>query len=198
MPDPRTETQQELDEALAATFPASDPPAMTASAIATAPSEPQAAQAARQLVDFYRVVHRDESDAPFDAQRNRSGGRWTSPGVAAIYASMTPAGAVLEFLAHADGEKPVDLALVGACVPDGDIVAADVLPPLWREWPYRDEVREYGNSWVRSNRALALRLPSVLCDHANNLLLNPEHEGVARVQVTSIIPFTLDPRLLKG
>lgn len=198
MPDPNPESQRDLDDALADTFPASDPPAMTTSSIATAERGQEHPEAKRRLVDLFRVVHREDSHAAFDRERNRSGGRWSSPGVPAVYASLSPAGAILEFLAHIDGEKPVDLALISACMPDTDIEVADVLPPEWREWPYRDDVREYGNAWIRSGRSAALRLPSVLCEQACNLLLNPDHDGIGRIQVTKIEPITLDPRLLKG
>lgn len=194
---PNPESQRDLDDALADTFPASDPPAITSSSIATAERGHEHPEAKRQLVDLFRVVHRDEAQKAFDREHNRSGGRWTSDGTPAVYASMSPAGAILEFLAHLDGEKPVDLALVSACIPDTDIEVADVLPPEWREMPYQDDVREFGNAWIRSQRSLALRLPSVLCEQACNLVINPDHEGIGRIQVTRIEPMTLDPRLLK-
>lgn len=197
MPDPNAEAQRELDEALAATFPASDPPAMTAPAIASPASEQHVGEpgTCRQC-GLYRVVHGDESDSPFDSVGNRSGGRWTSPGTPAVYASLTPAGAILEFLAHMDGEQPLDLALVSASIPEECILAGDALPPRWREMPYRSEVRDYGDAWTASRRSLALRLPSVICERSQNLLINPEHPDIDRIQVTAIETFTLDPRLL--
>lgn len=195
-PDPPNE-QRELDEALAATFPASDPPARTTSAIASAPTTTeQGDEGPPAHVDVYRVVPRGKSKTPFSSSENRSGGRWTSPGVPAVYASLSPAGAVLEFLAHLDGEKPVDLTLVTATMPCTCMVAGDALPARWREHPYREDVREYGNDWIASRRSLALSLPSVLCEQATNLLVNPEHEDIGRLMVTRIEPFTLDKRLL--
>lgn len=197
MPDRTTGTERDLDKALADSFPASDPPAMTAPAIASVPESAAGEETKRKLVDFHRVVPRAQSHTPFDPQSNRSGGRWTSPGVPAVYASLTPAGAVLEFLAHVDGEKPIDLTLVRACIPDGCIVHGDALPPHWRDHPYRDDVRTYGDAWIASRRSLALRLPSVLCEQSQNLLINPEHDDSSRIQVTGIEAFTLDPRLLR-
>lgn len=197
-PDPPT-NQQDLDEALAATFPASDPPAMTSKAIATAPdsqSGPVQDQQA-EVVEVFRVVHRDQAEHPFSGSANRSGGRWTSPGIPAVYASTTPAGAVLEFLAHLDGEKPVDLVLVKARMPGRNVAPATSLPEHWRETPYREDVRDYGNAWISAGEALALNLPSVLCEQSRNLLINPEHDNISQLLVDSAEPFTLDPRLLR-
>lgn len=197
-PDPPA-NQQDLDEALAATFPASDPPAMTSKAIATVPDSQEGAgkKPEVEVAEVFRVVHRAEAAQPFSSSANRSGGRWTSPGVPAVYASTTPAGAVLEFLAHVDGEKPVDLVLVKARMPARNVTPSASLPENWRETPYRDDVREYGNAWISAGESLALNLPSVLCEQSRNLLINPGHENMAQLLVESAEPFTLDPRLLR-
>lgn len=195
-PDPSA-NQHDLDEALAATFPASDPPAVTSKAIATAPDAQGGTEKEAEVVEVFRVVHRDQAEQPFSSSANRSGGRWTSPGVPAVYASTSPAGAVLEFLAHLDGEKPVDLVLVKARMPGRNMASATSLPENWRDTPYREDVREYGNAWLSAGEALALNLPSVLCEQSRNLLINPEHEHISHLLVESAEPFTLDPRLLR-
>jgi RES domain-containing protein len=193
-PDPPKGSQ--LDDALAATFPASDPPAATTSTIATAPSEEVGAKDEPAVVEVFRVVHRDQVQQAFTSSGNRSGGRWTSEGVPAIYASMSPAGAVLEFIAHADGEKPIDLVLLKGRMPGRNVVTASALPAQWRETPYRDDVREYGNAWIAAGESLALSLPSVLCEQSRNLLINPGHENITQLIVEGAEPFTLDKRLL--
>lgn len=188
--------QRELDDALKASFPASDPPAATTPAIASLPGDDR--DEVQAVTHVYRIVHRNQAESPFSAEHNRSGGRWTSDGVAAVYASTTPAGAVLEFLAHLDGEKPVDLALVSARMPGRSITKATSLPEHWRQIPYRDDVREYGNAWIRSREALALCLPSVLCERSKNLLINPDHDDIGQLMTDSVEVFTLDPRLIRG
>jgi len=193
----RSTNQQDLDEALAATFPASDPVAATSKAVATMPDMADTHAREADVVEVFRVVHRDQAEHPFSSSANRSGGRWTTPGVPAAYASLSPAGAVLEFLAHLDGEKPVDLVLVKARTPARNVAMATSLPEHWRETPYRDDVREYGDAWIASGEALALNLPSVLCERSRNLLVNPEHENISQLLVESTEAFTLDPRLLR-
>ncbi len=189
-------TQRGLDDALKASFPASDPPAATTPAIATVPSG-SAEQAASTIAHVYRVIERSEAAAPFASEANRSGGRWSSPGIPAIYASSTPAGAVLEFLAHLDGDRPADLVLLSARMPERSIVNGTSLPAAWRETPYRDDVREYGNAWLDGREALALSLPSVLCEASRNLLINPAHPDIGQLMVESTDVFTLDPRLVR-
>lgn len=195
-PDPSS-NQRDLDEALAQTFPASDPPALTSQTIATTPDAREGQDPEVEVVEIYRVVHRDQAEHPFSSSANRDGGRWTSPGLPAVYASLTPAGAVLEFLAHIDGEKPVDLVLVTARTPGRNIVRATSLPGQWRETPYRDDVRQYGDAWLSARSSLALSVPSVLCEQSRNLIVNPEHENISQLLVESADAFTLDQRLLR-
>lgn len=135
------------DDALAASFPPSDPPAMTAATADTPRGAAETSGTHASTVDLFRVVPRRDSKAPFSGRRNRSGGRWTSPGVPAVYASRSPAGAVLEFLAHLDGEKPVDLTLVSAVLPAGCLLVAEPLPGHWRDPPpYRPDVQAFGDA----------------------------------------------------
>lgn len=193
--NPPSGQQSELDEALAGTFPASDPVTMTSSTIATAREGPDLGHPGAPIVEVFRVVHRDQATQPFSRSGNEGGGRWTSPGVPAIYASTTPAGAVLEFVAHLDGEAPVDLVLVKARMPPGNVEMATSLPAQWRELPYRGDVREYGNSWIAAAKSLALNLPSVLCEQSRNLLINPAHENITQLVIENVEAFVLDKRL---
>lgn len=194
-PDHSSSGQQKLDDALKASFPASDPPAAT-NPIASMPGDKQdEVQAA--VTHVYRIVHRSQAETAFAREQNQSGGRWTSDGIPAVYASTSPAGAVLEFLAHMDGEKPIDLALVSARMPGRSITKGTSLPAHWRDTPYRDDVREYGNAWIKSRQSLALCLPSVLCERSKNLLINPEHDDIGQLMTDSVEVFTLDPRLIR-
>ena len=192
--DDANEGRDELDSALAASFPASDPPAMTVPVTAT-----PLAEALHELpappVTVFRVVRRDKADTAFAAQDNTNGGRWTSEGVATAYASQSAAGAVLEFLAHLEGNSPDDLVLVSAVLPGKTLAVADSLPPQWRERPYRSDVRAYGDEWAKSRRSLAIQLPSVLCEQSCNVLVNPDHPDAGQLRICAIDPLTLDPRL---
>lgn len=178
---------EELDEALADTFPASDPPSQTVPVTATAQRPPPESQC------LYRVIPRDEAAAAFDRQPHYGARRWSSEGTAVVYASMSVGGALLEALAHMDGPVPDDLVLAIASLPLECITPAQDLPAQWRAFPYRPEVQRYGDASIE--RVLALKVPSAICEREYNILLNPEHPDRDRVHGTEIVPMKVDPRV---
>lgn len=191
---PHTPSDREIDAAVADTFPASDPPSMS-QPVTAAPVVDMEHGAHAKTRQVFRVTTRDDADSAFAAEANLKGGRWSSDGTPAVYASLSAAGAYLEFLAHLEGDSPDDLVVVTATVPAGSIVQAEGLPPKWRERPYRDEVRHYGDRWLASGEALALELPSVLCEVEHNVLINPRHPDAAQLKIRAVDPLHVDPRL---
>ena len=133
-----------LDEALEDTFPASDPPSMT-SPMAATPSSDVIAEAPGPL-RVYRVVeaaHASEPFAPIDR-----GGRWTPAGSACVYTSLSPACALLEYLAHMETGAPEQpLLLAVATAPAGTTLAECNEPSTWRQLPYRNEVQRVGEAF---------------------------------------------------
>ncbi len=87
-------------------------------------------------------------------------------------------------------------SLVSARVPDSLVeeLPESELPRSWRAFPVLPEVQAIGDAWVRSGRALALRVPSVIVEGSHNVLINPEHTAFARLAVESVRPFAFDPR----
>ena len=184
-----------LDEALEDTFPASDPPAMT-SPMAATPSSDTILESPAPL-RVYRVVESDHASEPFSPVDQ--GGRWTPEGAPCVYASLTPACALLEYLAHLEGAAPgQSLMLAVATAPEGATLAECNEPSTWRELPYRPEVQQVGADWLQSGRSLALRVPSAVCAGESNLLLNPRHQGYGALQLQELRPIDLDRRLLHG
>jgi RES domain-containing protein len=186
------ETTRCLDEALQDTFPASDPPAMT-SPMAATPSADLVVEASTAPLRVHRVIEAKEASQPFAPSAN--GGRWSPPGRACVYASLTPAGALLEYLAHGDGCPPEGLLLATAELPAGTTLAECNEPSTWRDLPYRPEVQQVGAAWLGSGRSLALRVPSALVDGEVNVLLDPDHPGYAAMRVQSLARLRMDPRL---
>lgn len=127
------------------------------------------------------------------------GGRWNSPGLAAVYCSAALSLAVLESFVHlprplrASARLPaliaLKIALPGAAtfleipakeVPDiGDMAAS----------------RALGDRWLAAREALALRVPSVIVPQEWNTLLNPAHPLAREVRVIDQIEFRFDPRM---
>jgi RES domain-containing protein len=192
--EPPPKPENDVDAAVADTFPASDPISMQQPVTASPAVDDHPAHAPGPCL-VYRVCERSHVDDAFGVERNRKGGRWTSDGVPAVYASTSPAGAALEFLAHLEGQSPDDLVVITAMLPGESVTSIDTLPRQWRERPYRDDVRAVGDGWARQRRSLALEVPSVLCTPEHNVLINPEHPDASQVKIRAVDPFHIDPRL---
>ena len=108
--DTQAESSRCLDDALEDSFPASDPPSMTSPTAATPADDTIADGPGGAPMRVYRVIDAAQAAEPFAPQD--SGGRWSPPGTACVYASLSPASALLEYLAHLEGEPPASMALI--------------------------------------------------------------------------------------
>ena len=190
--------QDQLDDAIAETFPASDPLSQTSPVTATSTQSQVPASHAGMTGDevrVYRVIEPRHAAHPFSGAGTDSGGRWTSPRTHGVYTSLSPATAMLEYLVHLEGETPQHLLLAVASVPVDSVLAQLELPSDWRERPYRPTTREIGDRWSKERKSLALRVPSALCEHECNMLLNPEHPDFAKLRLDQLMPLKIDPRL---
>ena len=191
-------SEREIDEAVEETFPASDPPSFMSGSTAapTAETIDAAARAtqAPATITLYRVVGDSQVDKPFGSSTT-NGGRWTSDGTPAVYASLSPATALLEFLVHADGTPPESVHLASAQIPADRVTRAESYPSDWQSRPYRDDVRKIGDEWSRAHASLALEVPSALCDADCNVILNPEHVDAPLLQGVEVRPIRIDDRL---
>ena len=62
--------------------------------------------------------------------------------------------------------------------------------------PDDDACRNVGDEFLRSGRALALRIPSVVVPMSRNILLNPLHPMINHVTIQEVERFVFDRRLL--
>lgn len=189
---------RKLDDALDDSFPASDPPAFTTSTTATASNDvlPERGDDARDgRIHVYRIVEDWKTDQAFSGAASAAEGRWTSKDAPSIYASLSPAGAMLEFMAHLEGKTPEALTLAVASLPVEDVLVQGELLEDWNQRPYRPQIQAIGDAWHRNRKSLALRVPSALCPDECNLLINPEHEHFDRLAVIRLLPMTVDERI---
>ena len=128
----------------------------------------------------------------------RSGGRWNSPGLKAVYAADSLALAALEILVRIDrAERGLRFSAVPIEMDDRQIVSLDQrLPAGWRASPAPKITQTIGDAWLRAGSALALRLPSAVVPEEFIYLLNPEHRGFPRILPGPARRFEFDPRLL--
>lgn len=131
----------------------------------------------------------------------RAGGRWNHKGTSVAYASTTLSLAALELFVNLDPEDaPTDLVAVDLRLPDdvtSRAIDASDLPPDWRDFPAPVELKDIGSNWVRTNKTLALYVPSVVIPHERNVLINPAHPDMSRAQLGRAEPFHFDPRMWK-
>lgn len=188
----RAETMRALDKALADTFPASDPPSQTSPSAAT-PSSPFISPTEHGELRIYRVIESRQAADPFAPSETNA--RWTPAGTSCVYASLSPATALLEYLVHLEGRTPDALLLAVGAIPADAVLSEINEPSTWCDMPYRSEVQQVGSAWLQSGRSLALRVPSAICHGESNILINPKHAGHAGLQLVALRPLHVDERL---
>lgn len=150
---------------------------------------------------LWRLVKTRYAAIAFDGEGARmNGARWSSPGTRVAYASSNSALAVLEVLVQMTaGSVLPGYSLVRASLPDSrvDDLAAPDLPRNWSASPVPPEAQVIGDAWVRSGRALALRVPSAIVPGSDNVMINPEHPAFPELTVESIEAFAFDHRLMR-
>ena len=138
---------------------------------------------------------------PLDGAGGLKGpGRWHHLGTRITYTSCSPSLALLESLVHLVPHRYGEQTLIEIEVPDDKVesVSHGLLVQLLRDGnPAEPEAgtRRFGSEWVKAQRSLALRVPSIVMPFENNLLLNPSHPRCADVRVLRRELITLDVRL---
>jgi RES domain-containing protein len=146
----------------------------------------------------YRLCRAAYADDPLSGEGARLyGGRWNPKGVRVAYCASTLSLAVLEILVHTS-VLPADYVSIAIEIPDD--LAIEVLrprdrPPGWDATPAPAAAQRLGAQWVARGRAVALEVPSAVVPEETNILINPAHEGVARIVVGRPKAFRFDPRL---
>jgi len=129
------------------------------------------------------------------------GGRWNSRGRSALYTSAHLSQSVLEIYVNIPAELRDELPVLQAVrisVPD-DVathVSQEQLAGLLARPDPRAACRKTGDSWIDSQAALILAVPSVLIPEEMNLILNPAHPRMRDVAIVSLRRFHFDPRLI--
>lgn len=128
----------------------------------------------------------------------RYSARWHTAGRRVVYLAESPAGAVIEVLAHLELNEttwPERYDLMRVAVPDG--MTIETIEPREKGWKSDLRMtRALGDAWLRSKRSALARVPSAILPETWNALLNPEHSDAAEVRIVETIRAKYDARLI--
>ena len=148
---------------------------------------------------FWRICRqRYARDAANGEGARLYGGRWNSRGVHVVYASSSLALAAVETFVNLEPKlRPADLVSIGGEIPENiEIARLDLrdLPAKW--YASRDEsLRNFGDTWIKAGRTVALLVPSAAIRGEWNILLNPAHPEFSRVKFDDPEDFRFDERM---
>lgn len=148
---------------------------------------------------LYRLCKSKYSHDLTGSGAEKTGGRWNSKGIPAIYASESRALCVTEIAVHTPlGLLPDDYEIVSLVIPD-EVPLYKVrdhdLPKDWRVYPHPGATRKIGDHLLKINKYLLVRTPSVIVPGDYNYLINPRHQDSFLVKIVSVGPFEFEKRL---
>ncbi len=145
----------------------------------------------------YRISSPKYIDDLSGAGAKQYGGRWNNRGTALVYFAGSRAMAVMEVLVHLRPEN-LDKEYVLAVfeVPDDKVKLIEVkhLPLDWKVEPSTEHIKELGSNFVKDNKYLLMKVPSVLVEEEFNFLMNPNHFDSKKVKLISKRAFKFDLR----
>jgi RES domain-containing protein len=127
------------------------------------------------------------------------GGRWNSRGTALAYTAGSRSLALLEVLVHTESTRLLGRYVLLPVTFDAHLVEtleADQLPDDWRSHPAPASTQAIGDAWVRSQRSIVLRVPSVILPAEPNFIINPLHDDFGALLIGQPEGLDVDGRFL--
>ena len=155
-------------------------------------------------VQFWRVEKEIFAETARTGEGARiAGGRWTSPGLPAIYCGQSLALSVLEILVHAvTPDERADPRVWFRLTLRADAwrsVPPRRLPKGWDDPVIHPETVALGDAWLRGGKSAALRVPSAVIPGEWNYILNPLHPQFRKlVHWSHPVTLKIDRRLVAG
>jgi RES domain-containing protein len=129
------------------------------------------------------------------------GGRWNSPGVAALYTAESRSLAVIEFTVGAQiALPPTDLVLLSIGLPESAPIAtleSRSLPSDWKKYPRPISTQLLGDRYFNGLDHLAIKVPSVVVPQESIIVLNPHHPAMKNVKIVKTEKLIADERLFR-
>lgn len=125
------------------------------------------------------------------------GGRFNSPGTAAVYTSGSLSLALLENLVQTSERSLLrKKRLIKATIPEHLVQYPSIndLPDSWDALPVENASRNYGDNWIKQGKSPVLKVPSVVVPVEFNYVLNPDHPEFNDIQIDPDKSLPMDPR----
>jgi len=146
------------------------------------------------------VKHKHRATAFSGDGAKQNGGRWTTPGLPAVYVAGSAALAMLEMLVHLETDDLLnEYVLFNVTFDDSLVTALDpaTLPQNWRQSPPPPAIQQIGNLWIARAKSAILTVPSAIVPTESNFILNPTHSDFARIKIDPPTRIQFDPRFIK-
>lgn len=152
-------------------------------------------------MDVYRIAREIYIGDINGEGAKKYGGRWNQKGTSVLYTSQHESLATLELLVHTPGYAiPKDLKMLVLTLPDkisSTEIRIEDLPSDWDSYPAPDSLAKIGTKWVNSRNTLICKVPSVIIPSEWNILINPAHREISRIERKEVRSVNLDGRLKK-
>lgn len=127
------------------------------------------------------------------------GGRWNSPGLAAVYTAGSVALAAMELLIQLQDQEILrSYRVIEATFDSAMIESVDPssLPQRWTSSDAVVETRRIGDLWLKEQRTPVLQIPSAVIPIESNYILNPQHSEFRSIMIGKPLKFEFDRRLI--
>ncbi len=147
------------------------------------------------ILHAFRVCR--ASHAVLDGEgAKRVGGRWNSPGRAAVYLAGSVSLAVLENLVHMSPQDfPKGYVVVEVRIPSTVTISAG--DELARRFS-RLTTQQLGDQWLELGETAVLRVRSTVVPQECNYVLNPLHRQFKQIETLAPVLFQFDERLFRA
>jgi RES domain-containing protein len=148
----------------------------------------------------YRICKNSYADDLSGLGAKLHGGRWNSKGISMLYTSSSRALAALEVLVHIPAAIPLkDFVLVSIELPENNMeeIRFNGIKNEFEKKGLGASFHSIGDEWVRKNRSLVLKVPSLIIPEEYNYLVNPDHHLFSKIKIKGKKEFSFDSRLLK-
>lgn len=151
------------------------------------------------MLTVYRTVKAKYATEPVATEGARLfGGRWNPKGYPLLYATSSPALALVESLVHQPRvpyEKLPKLVLFTLDVPQDTMTLTPAeLPDYWNDESY-ERTEWILHEWLMKPVSLVMAVPSVAVPMSVNYLLHPAHPRFEEIRVIKQEPFPIERRL---